>query len=69
MFKTNVGGIDRILRVLVGIALLAAFFMFPAEPWRYWTLVGVVPLLTGLFATCPAYSLFGMSTCPTGKAE
>lgn len=68
MFKTNVGGIDRIARILVGLALLASFFLYPDASWRYLTLVGVVPLFTGLFGTCPLYSLFGMSSCPVRKA-
>ena len=64
MFKTNVGGIDRILRIVVGIALLAAFFLYPEASWRYWALIGIVPLATGLMSTCPLYSIFGLSTCP-----
>lgn len=68
MFKKNVGGIDRLLRIVVGVAVLALFFVFPEAPWRYWTLVGIVPLATGLFSTCPVYSLFGFNTCPAEKA-
>ncbi|MFZ1772512.1 MAG: DUF2892 domain-containing protein [Rhizobiaceae bacterium] len=68
MFKTNEGTIDRALRVIVGIALLAAFFMYPDASWRYWTLIGVVPLLTGAIGWCPLYSVLGMSTCPVKKA-
>ncbi|MCB1423234.1 MAG: DUF2892 domain-containing protein [Nitratireductor sp.] len=64
MFKTNVGGIDRILRIVVGIALLAAFFLYPEASWRYWALIGIVPLATGLLSTCPIYSILGLSTCP-----
>ena len=68
MFKTNVGGIDRGLRIAVGAALLAAFFMFPDASWRMWTLIGIVPLATGLIGNCPAYSLIGLSTCPAKRA-
>ena len=64
MFKTNVGGIDRILRIVVGVALLAAFFLYPDASWRYWTLIGIIPLATGLLSTCPLYSILGLSTCP-----
>ena len=64
MFKTNVGGIDRILRIVVGIALLAAFFLYPDASWRYWTLIGIIPLATGLLSTCPLYSILGLSSCP-----
>ena len=64
MFKTNVGGIDRVLRIIVGLALLAAFFLYPDASWRYWTLIGIIPLATGLLSTCPIYSILGLSTCP-----
>ncbi|MFN3642379.1 MAG: DUF2892 domain-containing protein [Gemmobacter sp.] len=65
MFKTNVGGIDRILRIVVGLALIAGFFLNPSSsPWTYLYLVGIVPLATGLFSTCPLYSILGISTCP-----
>jgi Protein of unknown function (DUF2892) len=60
---TNVGGIDRILRIMVGIAVLALFFVLEGNA-RYWALVGLVPLLTGLFSTCPLYSIIGVNTCP-----
>ena len=68
MFKTNVGSIDRGLRIVVGLALLAMFFLYPDASWRYWTLIGIVPLATGLMSTCPLYSLLGVSTCPAKKA-
>ncbi|MCB1458581.1 MAG: DUF2892 domain-containing protein [Nitratireductor sp.] len=68
MFKTNEGSIDRGLRILVGLALLAAFFVYPEASWRYWTLIGVVPLVTGLLGSCPLYSILGISTCPVKKA-
>ncbi len=64
MFKTNVGGIDRILRVVVGLALIAGFFLSPESPYRWLYLIGIVPLATGLLKTCPIYSLLGISTCP-----
>ncbi len=68
MFKTNEGTVDRALRIIVGVALLAIFFIYPTATWRYWTLIGIVPLLTGLVGTCPLYSIFGMSTCPMKKS-
>lgn len=68
MFTTNEGTIDRALRIIVGIALLAMFFMYPEASWRYWTLLGIVPLATGLIGSCPVYSLLGVSTCPVKKA-
>jgi hypothetical protein len=68
MLKTNVGGIDRIVRVLVGLALLGLFFMYSDAPWRYWALIGIVPLATGLMGSCPVYSMLGLSTCPVKRA-
>ena len=62
MFKQNVGGVDRGLRVLVGVVLLALFFLNPDASWRYWALIGIIPLLTGLFGACAVYSLIGMTT-------
>lgn len=64
MFGNNVGGIDRIARIVVGVVLIACWFLFPDLGWRWIFWVGVVPLLTGLLGTCPAYSLFGLNTCP-----
>lgn len=63
----NVGGIDRSLRIIVGIAVLALFFLLEGNA-RYWALLGFVPLLTGLFKVCPLYSILGISTCPMNKA-
>lgn len=64
--KANVGGIDRILRIAAGIGLLA-FFALGEGTARYWGLVGLVPLATGLFGFCPAYPLLGLSTCPVRR--
>ncbi|MEY4305304.1 MAG: hypothetical protein RIT52_1479 [Pseudomonadota bacterium] len=65
MFTTNEGTLDRALRVLVGLALLAWFFLDQgAGFWHYAKLIGVVPLLTGMIGYCPVYTLLGISTCP-----
>jgi hypothetical protein len=61
--KANVGGIDKLLRIAVGIALLAAA-AFMEGPLRWWGLVGIVPLATGLFNFCPLYTVLGLNTCP-----
>ncbi|HPF21954.1 MAG TPA: DUF2892 domain-containing protein [Hyphomonas sp.] len=60
MFKTNEGTIDRVLRVIVGLVLIAIVFVGPKTPLGW---IGLVPLLTGLAGTCPLYSLLGISTC------
>jgi len=65
MFATNVGNIDRIVRIVVGLALLALVFVGPQTPWG---LIGLIPLATGLARKCPAYKLLGMNTCGGEKA-
>jgi len=61
LFPHNEHVAERVLRVLIGIILLALVFV---GPQTYWGLVGLVPLITGLVGSCPAYSVFGLSTCP-----
>ncbi|MCF8511859.1 MAG: DUF2892 domain-containing protein [Rhodobacteraceae bacterium] len=69
MFKTNEGTIDRALRIIVGLALLAWYFMDQGQGfWHSAKLIGIIPLATGLLGTCPLYSIFGFSTCPMKKA-
>jgi hypothetical protein len=67
IMAANVGGIDRTLRIVVGIVVLALFFVLEGNA-RYWALVGFVPLMTGLFSFCPVYTLLGLNTCPMKKA-
>lgn len=65
MLKTNVGGTDRILRIVVGIALLVWFFLDHGTGfWHAAKLIGIVPLLTGLMSSCPLYAILGLNTCP-----
>jgi hypothetical protein len=65
--KQNVGGIDRILRIVLGIVILSLFFVLDQNN-RWWALLGAVPLLTGLIGWCPAYLPFGLSSCSSKKA-
>ena len=62
--SANVGGIDRILRIVVGLVLISLVWLVPTN----WGWIGIVPLVTGLFSFCPAYTLLGMNTCPMKKA-
>jgi hypothetical protein len=62
LFRKNVGGLDRAVRVALGIALIAMVFFPPVTAWGW---LGVIPLATALFGTCPLYSLIGVDTCPT----
>ncbi len=58
--KRNEGTIDRALRIIVGIVLLALVFVGPQTPWGW---IGIVPLVTGLVGMCPVYSILGINTC------
>lgn len=68
MLKKNEGTVDRALRVILGLALLAGFFLMPEASYRWAFLLGVVPLATGLMGSCPLYSILGINTCPVKKA-
>ena len=58
----NEGGLDRALRVIVGLVVLSLVFVGPKTPLGW---IGVVPLLTGLVGFCPLYTLLGIRTCKT----
>jgi hypothetical protein len=60
--KANVGGIDRIIRIVVGLALVAWAAVLGGPVWAW---IGVVPLATGLIKFCPVYPILGMNTCGT----
>lgn len=62
--KANVGGIDKTLRIVVGLGLIGATVAGLLPVWGY---IGVVPLATGLMGWCPAYPLLGISTCSAKK--
>lgn len=63
----NVGGIERPIRIVLGIALIAVgyFAEFPAAGAMVAYLVGVIALVTGAVGFCPAWKLLGINTCPT----
>lgn len=63
--KANEGGLDRVLRVLVGAGVLSLAFVGPQTPWAY---LGLIPLVTGLVGFCPLYAVLGLNTCPVKKA-
>lgn len=62
--KCNAGMIDRALRVIAGLVLIALAATSTIGVWGW---IGVVPLLTGIVGFCPAYAIFGMNTCSTKK--
>lgn len=64
--KPNVGGIDKILRIVVGLVLIVWAVAFGGPLWAW---IGIVPLATGLIGWCPFYPLLGISTCPLKKQD
>jgi len=57
--STNVGGIDRAFRIIVGLAIVLWGLLYG----NFWGLIGLVPLLTGIMQKCPVYILTGFNTC------
>jgi len=64
--KKNIGGIERIIRIVAGVGMLSLVFIGPETKWGY---LGIVPLATGLISWCPLYALFGFSTCKSCKEQ
>ena len=62
--KSNVGGIDRILRIVVGLVLIGLAVTGHIGAWGW---IGIVPVITGALGTCPLYSMLGFSTCPMSR--
>ncbi|MGA0855709.1 MAG: YgaP family membrane protein [Burkholderiaceae bacterium] len=66
MFEKNMGGLDRAIRVVVGIGLIAAAATGSLGQWAY---IGIVPILTAEAGSCPAYKLIGLKTCKTSSGS
>ena len=64
MFEKNMGGLDRAIRVVVGLGLVAAALNGTLGQWAY---IGIVPILTAAMGSCPAYKLIGLKTCKTSS--
>jgi sulfite exporter TauE/SafE len=62
--KKNIHSVERVLRIIVGVALMALAFVGPENAWF---LLGAIPLVTGLIGWCPPYQLLGISTCKVLK--
>lgn len=58
--KRNIGSIERIARIVIGVGILSLTVVGPQSPWA---LLGAVPLVTGLVGWCPPYALLGINTC------
>lgn len=57
--SVNIGTVERVVRVILGVAILSLTVIGPQSPWAY---LGIIPILTGLSGWCPLYSVFGIST-------
>lgn len=64
MMLENVGLADRVIRVVVGAALVAFALYGPGTGYDWIGWIGVVPILTAIFKTCPLYAMLGLSTAP-----
>ena len=64
--KTNIGKLERIVRIVVGVGILSLAFVGPQSPWAH---LGFVPLLTGLVGWCPPYALLGIGTASRHPKE
>lgn len=60
--KVNVGSTDRLIRIIAGVVILSGLFLLEGNA-RWFGLIGIVVLATGVIRWCPAYSLLGMNTC------
>jgi hypothetical protein len=63
--KCNVGTIDKVIRIILGIVLISLVFVGPQTPWGW---IGLIPLITGLVGFCPLYALLGLNTCQTKQS-
>jgi hypothetical protein len=66
LMPMNLGSLERLVRVILGLVLLSLVVLGPRSPWGWF---GLVPLITGLFGTCPLYTLLGISTCRLPTAQ
>ncbi len=70
MFRNNVGGADRIVRAIIGVALIAVFFVYPDMAWKWVSLIiGLIVLFTSVMSSCMIYSVLGMSTNKSAEDE
>jgi hypothetical protein len=63
----NVGGIDKLIRILLAMVIMAVGFYDPDYWWLI--MVGLIPLLTAIFSRCPLYYVFGISTCRSDTCD
>ncbi|CAG2138707.1 hypothetical protein LMG31506_01996 [Cupriavidus yeoncheonensis] len=64
--QANVGTVDRVLRIVIGLALIVLAATGTIGAWGW---IGILPLVTGIARVCPAYSLLGVKTCPASRPD
>ena len=64
--KSNVGTVDKVIRIILGAGLISLVFVGPQTPWGW---VGVIPLATGLINFCPLYTILGINSCSSDSCE
>ena len=71
MFGMNIGLVDRVARIVLGLVLIAFAlgYLAPGTGYNWLGWIGIVPLLTAVVGTCPLYSILGLSTCPAPRAS
>jgi len=62
----NVGTIDKVIRVIIGTALISLVFVGPQTPWGW---IGVIPIATAMVSFCPLYAILGIKTCKVARTE
>ncbi len=62
----NIGSIERLVRAIVGLAIISLVFVGPQSPWGW---LGLIPLATAVLGWCPPYALLGISTCGTKSSK
>jgi len=62
----NVGTIDKVIRVIIGTALISLVFIGPQTPWGW---IGVIPIVTALVSFCPLYAILGIKTCKVAQTD
>ncbi len=63
--KSNIGGTDRVVRIVAGLLVMTILFLFLPGNTRWFSLLALIPVATGFMRFCPLYVPFGLSTCKT----
>lgn len=62
----NVGTVDKVVRIVIGVGLISLVFVGPQTPWGW---IGIIPIATALVSWCPLYKIIGVNTCGAKKSE